>query len=341
MSYLIEENPDRFVLFPIQYENLWRFYKKAQASFWTAEELDLSKDYSDFKTLKPDEREFILRILGFFSASDGIVVENLVTCFASEVQLPEARCFYGFQTMIENVHSEVYSLMIDTLVKDESKKRELFRAIEYHPATAAKARWALKFISSTLPANASAQQKLTDFSLRCLAFACVEGIMFSSSFAALFWLKKKGLCPGLTNSNEFISRDEGMHRDFAVELLLMIKKDADTWLDESVAHELVDSAVQVELLFVRETLPTNLESINRKTMSTYVQFVANHLLTSLGFNSLYFEPGSAHPVQNPFDFMDPISLDGKTNFFEKRVSEYAMANVLTGPDIGFGVDGDF
>lgn len=316
MACLLEENPNRFVLFPIKYKNLWELYKKAEASFWTAEEIDMSDDLEGWKKMTATEQEFILRILGFFAASDGIVVENLISRFATEVQVPEARCFYGFQTAIENIHSEVYSLMIDKFAGSDAKKKELFEAIEHHPATKAKADWAIRYMTQDPDSETkNLDDRIISFSERCLAFACVEGIMFSSSFCALFWLKNQGLCPGLTFSNELISRDEGLHRDFAIELLKMCPR-----LPVKKVHEIVQGAVEVELQFVEETLPSKLKGMNKTMMTQYVQFVANHLLTSLGYKPLW-------DVKQPFGFMDMISLNGKTNFFEKRVSEYAMANV--------------
>lgn len=330
MSSILTENPNRFVLFPIQHDNLWNMYKKSVASFWTVEEVDFSNDMADWDTLSTAEQDYILTVLGFFAASDGIVVENLVTSFCAEVQLPEARCFYGFQTAIENIHSEMYSLMIDKFAVSAEKKKELFNAIETHHATKEKADWALKYIQSNVERNAPMESRVRDFSIRCLAFACVEGIMFSSSFASLFWLKNRGKCPGLTFSNEQISKDEGLHRDFAIELLKMCPK-----LDVDTVYEVVDSAVEVELSFVRESLPTRLKGINQDTMSSYVKFVADHLLTSLGYPKKY-------KTINPYTFMDSISIDGKTNFFERRVSEYSKANV--GVDIQqneFSTDADF
>ena len=314
MAVLLTENPNRFVLFPIQHKTLFDMYKKAEASFWTAEEIDMSDDLTGWDKLNNGEQEFILRILGFFAASDGIVVENLISRFASEVQVPEARCFYGFQTAIENIHSEVYSLMIEKFAKSEEKKKELFHAIEHHPATKVKADWAIEYMTQD-DNPTTMDDKVRSFSIRCLAFACVEGIMFSSSFCALFWLKNRGICPGLTFSNELISRDEGLHRDFAVELLKMCPP-----LEESTVQDIVGGAVDVECKFVDETLPNNLKGMNKDMMKEYVQFVANHLVTSLGFKPFY-------KANNPFPFMEAISLNGKTNFFEKRVSEYAMASV--------------
>lgn len=328
MAELLTENPNRFVLFPIQHDNLWKMYKKAVASFWTVEEVDLSSDMNDWESMTQAERDYILSVLGFFAASDGIVVENLVTSFCAEVQVPEARCFYGFQTAIENIHSEMYSLMIDKFAGSPEKKDKLFNAIEHHQATKEKAEWALKYIQSSVSQDASVDERVRDFSIRCLAFACVEGIMFSSSFASLFWLKNRGLCPGLTFSNEKISVDEGLHRDFAVELLKMCPR-----LEQEKIYEVVDSAVVVELLFVNQTLPKRLKGINNESMCTYVQFVADHLLTSLGYPKKY-------NVTNPYSWMEAISLDGKTNFFERRVSEYSMANVGT-QITGFSIDADF
>lgn len=313
MAQLLTENPNRFVLYPIKYDKLFEMYKKAEASFWTAEEICMNDDEAHWQQLMPEEQEFILRILGFFAASDGIVVENLISRFASEVQVPEARCFYGFQTAIENIHSEVYSLMILKFAKTEEKRNELFRAIENHPATKAKADWAIKYMS--YPEGTTMEEKVKSFSIRCLAFACVEGIQFSSSFCALFWLKNRGLCPGLTFSNELISKDEALHRDFAIELLKMCPR-----LPVAKVYEIVESAVEVELSFVRETLPKNLKGMNYRMMSQYVQFVADHLLSSLGYPKRW-------SVTNPFPFIEAISLSGKTNFFERRVSEYSMANV--------------
>ena len=328
MTELLSENTNRFVLFPIRHDNLWQMYKKAVASFWTVEEVDLSSDMNDWESMTSTERDYILSVLGFFAASDGIVVENLVTTFCAEVQVPEARCFYGFQTAIENIHSEMYSLMIDKFAGSPEKKEKLFHAVVHHQATKAKAEWALAYIQPNVPKDAPINDRVRDFSIRCLAFACVEGIMFSSSFASLFWLKNRGLCPGLTFSNEKISVDEGLHRDFAVELLKMCPR-----LEQEKIYEVVESAVDVELLFVRQTLPTRLKGINNESMTAYVKFVADHLLASLGYPKKY-------NVANPYSWMEAISLDGKTNFFERRVSEYSMANVGT-QITGFSTDADF
>jgi len=316
MSHLIKENPDRFVLYPIKYPKLFEFYKKHIASFWTVEEIDISQDTMDWQKLTPGERDFILCILGFFAASDGIVVENLVTNFCSEVQLPEARAMYSFQAAMENIHSETYSLMIDTLATNEQKEH-LFHHIDNHPGTKAKAKWAMNYMKAI-------KGDVTNFSERLVAFACVEGIMFSSSFCALFWLKNRGLCPGLTFSNELISRDEGLHRDFAVALYKECPK-----LPRKRILEIVESSVEAEMIFVKHSLPVNLKGINFDMMSNYVKFVADHLLNALGYNKLY-------KTKNPFPFMTMISLEGKSNFFERRVSEYSRPM-----SISFGLDDQF
>lgn len=305
MSVLTTENPNRFVLFPIKYPKLYKFYKDHIASFWTVDELDLSQDTVDWKKMSDYEQDFILCILGFFAASDGIVIENLVTNFCSEVQLPEARAMYSFQAAMEQIHSETYSLLIDTLASDKQKE-DLFHHIDKHPGTKAKAKWALDYMSKEIP-----------FAKRLIAFACVEGIMFSSSFCALFWLKNRGLCPGLTFSNELISRDEALHRDFAIEMYKM----CDQMTREEVT-EIVKSAVDTELIFVKHSLPSNLKGMNYEMMSDYVKFVADHLLVSLGYKKHF-------KTKNPFAFMDMISLEGKTNFFERRVSEYSRPTTAT------------
>lgn len=316
MSILITPNPNRFVLYPIQHPQLFEFYKKHIASFWTVEEIDMSQDTVDWQKLNETERDFILCILGFFSASDGIVVENLATNFCAEVQLPEARAMYSFQAAMENIHSETYSLMIDTLATDQ-QKGTLFNHIDNHPGTKAKAEWAMKYMEAK-------RGCVTNFSERLVAFACVEGIMFSSSFCAIYWLKNRGLCPGLTFSNELISRDEGLHRDFAVAMYKMCPK-----LTRKRILEIVQSAVEVECVFVKHSLPENLKGMNYDMMTQYVKFVADHLLNSLGYNKLY-------KVKNPFPFMDMISLEGKTNFFERRVGEYSRPTAMS-----FGMDDAF
>merc|ERR1711907_761131 len=303
---LLKENPMRFVLFPIQYDGIWNMYKKAVASFWTAEEVDLGNDMTDWEKLTADERHFISHVLAFFAASDGIVNENLAMRFSNEVQIPEARCFYGFQIAIENIHSEMYSLLIDTYIKDDKQKDHLLRAIETVPSVTKKAEWALRWID-----NGS-------FPERLIAFAAVEGIFFSGSFCSIFWLKKRGLMPGLTFSNELISRDEGLHRDFACMLYSMLDKK----LPEERVVDIVADAVEMEKEFVTEALPVNLIGINAVMMRQYIEFVADHLLSSLGISKKY-------NVSNPFDWMEMISLEGKTNFFEKRVGEYQKAGVMS------------
>lgn len=304
---LLTENSKRFVLFPIQYPTLFEMYKKAVASFWTPEEIDTASDLDDWKTLTQEEQKFILQILGFFAASDGVVIENLVERFCSEVKVAEARAFYGFQTAMENIHSETYSLLIDKFGGEY--KHDLFTAVEKHPATKLKAEWALSHMEK------QDDDKVKDFTMRLISFACVEGIMFSSSFCAIFWLKNRGLCPGLCFSNELISRDEGLHRDFAIELYKLFPR-----LDRDTVVKIIDSSVQVETLFVKETLPKNLKGMNAEMMIQYVKYVADHLLTSMGYKKEY-------NVSNPFPWMEMISLEGKTNFFEKRVGEYSKSNV--------------
>merc|ERR1719187_2656546 len=321
---LLKANPRRFVILPIQYGDIWQMYKKAEASFWTAEEVDLSGDLKDWAALKPDERYFISHVLAFFAASDGIVNENLVERFMKEVQVPEARCFYGFQIAIENIHSEMYSLLIDTYVKDRSEREKLFNAIETVPAVKKKAEWALRWINAD---NAT-------YAERIVAFAAVEGIFFSGSFAAIFWLKKRGLMPGLTFSNELISRDEGLHTDFAC---LMFKHLVNKPSKAKVLGIITD-AVQIECEFLTDALPVALIGINNDTMKQYIKFVADRLLVELGCEKHY-------RVENPFDFMETISLEGKTNFFEKRVGESQKAGVMSQisgtDDNKFTLDADF
>merc|ERR1711937_122874 len=305
---LLKENPRRFVILPIQYGDIWQMYKKAEASFWTAEEVDLSGDLKDWAALKPDERYFISHVLAFFAASDGIVNENLVERFMKEVQVPEARCFYGFQITIENIHSEMYSLLIDTYVKDRDEREKLFNAIETVPAVKKKADWALRWINAD---NAS-------FAERIIAFASVEGIFFSGSFAAIFWLKKRGLMPGLTFSNELISRDEGLHTDFAC---LMFKHLVNKPSQDRIL-EIVKEAVDIECDFLTNALPVALIGMNCDLMVQYIKFVADRLRVEL-------ECPKVFNTKNPFDFMEAISLEGKTNFFEKRVGEYQKMGVMS------------
>jgi len=319
MEVLLEENKERFVLLPIKYPKIWEMYKKCEQSFWTAEEVDLHADLKDWDRLKDGEKHFIKHVLAFFAASDGIVNENLAVNFMREVQIPEARCFYGFQIMMENIHSEMYSLLIDTYIKDTAEKRHLFNAIETVPCVKKKADWALRYIN-----NGS-------FAERLVAFVAVEGIFFSGSFCSIFWLKKRGLMPGLSTSNEFISRDEGMHCDFACLLYGMLE----TKLSQERIYEIIKDAVANEHEFVTDALPVSLIGMNAKLMCQYIEFVADRLLESLGYPKVYNST-------NPFDFMEQISLQGKTNFFEKRVSEYKKASVgVSKEDNVFKMDEDF
>merc|ERR1740116_77665 len=317
------ESKNRFVLFPIANQQIWSMYKKHVASFWTAEEIDLHDDHKDWARLNAKEQHFIKYILAFFAASDGIVLENLTSHFINDVKLPEARCFYAFQAAMENIHSETYSLLIDTYIKSETEKHDLFNAMENIPCIQKKAEWAMKWMSLDCA-----------FIQRLVAFACVEGIFFSGSFCALYWLKKRGLMPGLTFSNELISRDEGLHTDFAC---LLYKKSVNQ-IDEVTMEEIVRSAVDCEKFFICESLPVDLIGMNSKMMGDYIEFVADRLLHSLGHKKLY-------NTVNPFDWMEMISLQGKTNFFERRVGEYAKAGVMSGleKDGGdvFSMDADF
>lgn len=303
---LLMENRDRFVILPIKYDQIWQMYKQAEASFWTAEEVDLSEDMADWNRLNDNERHFISTVLAFFAASDGIVNENLATNFIREVQVPEARCFYGFQIAIENIHSEMYSLLIDTYIKDPAKKDFLFKAIDTVPAVQRKAEWALKWIQSP------------SFAERLVAFAAVEGIFFSGSFCSIFWLKKRGLMPGLTFSNELVSRDESLHCEFATLLYSMLK----TQLAPERVQQIIREAVDIEKEFVSEALPVSLIGMNAILMKQYIEYVADFWLVRLGAPMIYHSA-------NPFDFMELISLSGKTNFFEKRVGDYQKAGVNT------------
>jgi len=303
---LLDANPGRFVIMPIEYPQLWELYKKHMASFWTAEEIDLSADRADWDRLNPGEKHFISHILAFFAASDGIVNENLVINFMREVQLAEARCFYGFQIAMENIHSETYSLLIDTYILDPEEKKHLFNAIDTVPAVTQKAGWALRYIESD------------NFAERLVAFMAVEGIFFSGSFCAIFWLKKRGLLPGLTFSNELISRDEGLHCEFGAALYNMLPEQ----LPQDKVYEIISSAVDIEKGFISESLPVDLIGMNARLMCQYIEFVADHWLMAIGIDPLYH-------AENPFDFMDMISLKGKTNFFEKRVGDYQRAGVMS------------
>ncbi|MBL7816458.1 MAG: ribonucleotide-diphosphate reductase subunit beta [Saprospiraceae bacterium] len=318
---ILAENDNRFVLFPIKYDQIWKFYKQAEASFWTAEEVDLSPDLNDWDNkLNNDEKHFIKHVLAFFAASDGIVNENLVLNFMREVQIPEARCFYGFQVAIENIHAEMYSLLIDTYIKDPVEKDYLFNALQNLDCVSKKGQWALRWIENA-----------PTFAHRLIAFAAVEGIFFSGSFCSIFWLKKRGLMPGLTFSNELISRDEGLHCDFACLLYSMLQNK----LDPKEIEAIITEAVAFEKEFVTDALPVNLIGMNADMMAQYIEFCADRLLVSLGNEPVY-------KAENPFPWMEMISLQGKTNFFEKRVGEYAKAGVgKKAEEKAFAIDDDF
>jgi ribonucleoside-diphosphate reductase beta chain len=318
---ILAKDNNRFVLFPIQHDDIWSFYKKAEASFWTAEEIDLSPDLIDWEhKLTDDERHFVKHILAFFAASDGIVNENLAENFLSEVQYTEAKFFYGFQVAIENIHSETYSLLIDTYIKDSADKNHLFNAIDTLDCVRKKADWALRWIDKG------------SFAERLVAFAAVEGIFFSGSFCSIFWLKKRGLMPGLSFSNELISRDEGLHCDFAC---LLYNNHVVNKLTKDQVKEIIMDAVEIEKEFVTDALPVRLIGMNSDLMAQYIEFVADRLLQELGTEKVY-------NVSNPFDFMDMISIQGKTNFFEKRVAEYQKAGVLDGKNNQtFSIDEEF
>eukprot|EP00210_Caulerpa_lentillifera_P006322 g6038.t1 len=303
---LLQENEERFSMFPLKYISIWELYKKAVASFWTVEEVDLSQDLRDWINLTKDEQNFITTVLAFFAASDGIVLENLAVRFFQDVQIPEARAFYGFQIAMENVHSEMYSLMLDHYIKDTKQKQKLFNAVQTVPCVKKKAEWAMKWIQSS-----------SSFAQRLLAFACVEGIHFSGSFCAIFWLKKRGLMPGLTFSNELISRDEGLHTEFACLLYSFLNNK----LPQAEAEQIVREAVALEKEFCSVALSVALVGINAGLMQEYIQFIADRLLLELGYSKIYH-------ASNPFDWMEMISLQGKTNFFERRVGEYQNAGVM-------------
>ena len=318
---ILKESKDRFVLFPINHDDIWQMYKQQQASFWTTEEIDLAADVLDWDTkLNDDERHFIKHVLAFFAASDGIVNENLAENFLSDVQYTEAKFFYGFQIMMENIHSETYSLLIDTLIKDPKEKKYLFNAIDTIPCVKKKADWAMRYID-----NGS-------FAERLVAFAAVEGIFFSGSFCSIFWLKKRGLLPGLAFSNELISRDEGLHCDFAC---LLYTKHLVNQLSKEALEKIIVDAVEIEKEFVSDAIPVKLIGMNADMMCQYIEFVADRLLQELGNSKIY-------NVENPFDFMELISLQGKTNFFEKRVGEYQKSGVMSSKeDNVFRLDEDF
>lgn len=312
---ILEDNMQRYVLFPIKYNEIWDMYKKQVDSFWRAEEVDLSRDMKDWNSLSHDEQFFITRILAFFASSDGIVLENLAERFMSDVQIAEARCFYGFQIMMENIHSEMYSLLIDTYVKDDEQKDQLFKAIvdkEKYPCIRKKADWAIKWIND----------KRSSFATRLVAFACIEGIFFSGSFCSIFWLKKRGIMPGLTFSNELISRDEALHTEFAILMHNSLKKQS----QKTKIRDIIKEAVEIEKEFIIEALPCRLIGMNNELMSQYIEFVADRLALQFGITKIY-------NAENPFDFMELISMEGKTNFFEKRVGDYALSNKFKAEDV--------
>ena len=316
---LLQEDENRYVMFPIQDQDIWKMYKKQVDCFWRAEEIDLSKDISHWESLNKDEKYFISMILAFFAASDGIVLENLAARFMGEVQSSEARAFYGFQIAMENIHSETYSLLIDTYIKDREEKSMLFQAIQNYPCIKKKADWAIKWI----------QDKRSSFATRLIAFACIEGIFFSGAFCSIYWLKKRGLMPGLTFSNELISRDEALHTEFAVLLYSKLNKK----INKQKVMEIIKEAVEIEKEFICDALPCRLIGMNSDLMCQYIEFVADRLIVQLGYEKIY-------NTKNPFDFMDMISIEGKTNFFEKRVSEYALADKTKQEDV-FDLDSDF
>jgi ribonucleoside-diphosphate reductase subunit M2 len=310
---LLTPNNNRFVMFPIEYEDIWNMYKKQVDSFWRAEEIDLTKDLNHWNDkLTEEERNFISMILAFFAASDGIVSENLALRFMNDVQVAEARAFYGFQIAMENIHSETYSLLIDTYITDKEEKNKLFQGIDNFPCIEKKAEWAKKWISD----------KKSNFATRLIAFACVEGIMFSGAFCSIYWLKKRGLMPGLTFSNELISRDEALHAEFAILLYKKLNKK----LSKNKAYEIIKNAVEIETEFICEALPCRLIGMNSTSMTQYIQFVADRLVVQLGYEKIY-------NVSNPFDWMELISIESKANFFESNVSSYALANKSKGDDI--------
>jgi ribonucleoside-diphosphate reductase subunit M2 len=318
---LLSPENNRLVTFPIKYNEIWQSYKKAVASFWTPEEIDLSKDMNHWESLTFNEKYFIKNILGFFAASDGIVNINLIERFINDVQILEAKYFYGFQVAIENIHAETYSLLIDTYIKDHNEKHKLLNSIHTIPCIKKKADWALKWIDDDK----------ASYAIRLVAFAAVEGIFFSGSFCAIFWLKKRGLMPGLSFSNQLISRDEGMHTDFACLLFSMLSNKP----KESEVHELISEALEIEIEFITDSLPCSLLGMNKEEMIKYIKFVADRLLVQLGYSKLWNE-------KNPFDFMDMISMEQKGNFFETKISEYQKANMLdSNTSMTLNLDADF
>ena len=316
---LLSEEHNRFVLFPIEYQDIWDMYKKSEDSFWRTAEVDLSKDMDHWNKLNDNERHFICMVLAFFAGSDGIVIENLGSRFMTEIKVSEDRAFYGFQMAMENIHSEMYSILIDTYIKDTDEKLKLFNAVDEFPFIKKKGAWALKWIND----------KRASFAVRLVAFACVEGIFFSGAFCSIYWLKKRGLMPGLTFSNELISRDEALHTEFAVLLYSKLKKR----IRRDKLYEIVKEAVEIEKEFITSALPCRLVGMNDNLMSQYIEFVADRLVVQLGYEAIY-------NASNPFDFMEMISIEGKTNFFEKRVGEYALATKTKEADI-FDMNGEF
>jgi ribonucleoside-diphosphate reductase beta chain len=318
-EFLLKKNSRRFVLFPIEHNDMYQMYKKAESSFWTANEIDLVKDISDWEKLTHDEQHFIKNVIGFFAGSDGIVMENLATRFMNEIQIPEARAFYSYQIFNESIHSETYSLLIDTYIKDNVEKEHIFNSIENIPSVAKKAVWAYKWI----------QNKDVSFATRLIGFAIVEGIFFSGSFCAIYWIKKRGLMPGLTFSNELISKDEGMHCEFACALYEMIQNK----LDQKTVHQIFNEAVEIEKEFIVDSIKCNMIGMNSELMKQYIEFVSDRLLVQLGYNKIW-------NVENPFDFMEMISLRPKSNFFEVRVGEYAKSKIAESSN-NFEISGDF
>lgn len=316
---LLAPDDNRFVMFPIKYDDIWKMYKKQMDCFWRAEEIDLSKDITHWESLSADEKYFISMILAFFAASDGIVLENLASRFMNDVQVSEARAFYGFQIMMENVHSETYSLLIETYIKDKEEKSKLFNAITNYPCIKKKSDWAQKWI----------HDHRSSFATRLVAFACVEGIFFSGAFCSIYWLKKRGLMPGLTFSNELISRDEALHCEFAVLLYSKLQKK----IDKTRIHEIIKEALEIETEFICEALPCKLIGMNSELMTQYIKFVADRLVVQLGYKKIY-------NVTNCFDFMELISLESKVNFFERHNDSYALANKNLSED-GFNISDDF
>ena len=321
MEHLLNNSNNRYTFFPIEYDDIYAMYKKQIDCFWRTEEVDLSKDLKDWATLTDDEKHFISMILAFFAASDGIVMENLACRFMNDVKVAEARAFYGFQIAMENIHSEMYSLLIETYISDKEKKLELFNAVTNYPCIEKKANWAKQWI----------EDNTSSFATRLVAFAVVEGIFFSSAFASIFWLKKRGLLQGLTFSNELISRDEALHTEFAI--LLYNKCKIQDKLTTKVNHDIIKEAVEIEKEFITEAIPCKLVGMNANSMSAYIEFVADRLVVQLGYNKIY-------NTKNPFDFMEMISIQSKTIFFEKRVSEYALADKTINDDV-FNLNSEF